>query len=111
MTRFKLLAIIAFVSLSSLMTYAQDITQNSNVCDELETMFGGLSLGTTRVLTGYLLDKAFEVADIRDFDGTILSNNNYVDVNTFRNILLTINSSRVNSSGSAINANAIKCNY
>ena len=107
MTRFKLFVIITFVSISSLETHAQDITQNSNFSDELDTMFGGLSLGTTRVPTGYLLDKAFEVADIRDFDGTVLSTNNYVDVNTFRNILLTINSSKVNSFGSAIDANAI----
>lgn len=107
MTRFKLFVIITFVSISSLETHAQDITQNSNFSDELDTMFGGLSLGTARVPTGYLLDKAFEVADIRDFDGTVLSTNNYVDVNTFRNILLTINSSKVNSFGSAIDANAI----
>lgn len=85
--------------------YAQDITQSTIVCNELQTMFANLDMDSSRVPTGYLLDRAFEVTNVRNYNGAALLDSNYVDVNVLRNILLTINSSIVNSAGSSIDAN------
>lgn len=61
-------------------------------------------IDSTRVPTGYLLDKAVEYIDLHSYDG-VLRSSNYTDVSVFRNILLTINSSKVNSSAVLYDAN------
>lgn len=73
---------------------AQDIAHNVAVESYLANMFSELDLSQSKVPTGYLLDCAFEAANIRDFDGSSLVDSNYVDINIFRNVLLTMNSSR-----------------
>lgn len=84
----------------------QDITQNPSVQTALSSMFEHVTMNTTRIPTGYLLDRAFEVIDVRSFSGDSLTSHNYADVGVFRNCLLTINSSRVNINGAAIDGNA-----
>lgn len=69
----------------------------------LSPVFSELQLDS--VSTGYLLDTALEYADLHKYNGALTSNN-YSDLAVFRNILATINSSRVNSRGAAIDANA-----
>ena len=91
---------------SAHVSLAQDITQNPTVQAALSSTLEHVSMGTTRVPTGYLLDRAFEVADLRSFSGDSLSVYNYADVGVFRNCLLTINSSRVNTNGAEIDGNA-----
>ena len=85
--------------------FSQDITQNSNVNNYLSTMFEDMELN--RVPTGYLLDRAFEVADLSLFNGQTLSDANLADIGIFRNSLLTINSSVVNSNGQSHNVDSL----
>ncbi len=63
-------------------------------------------LESTRVPSGYLLDKAVEYADIRLYDGT-LDADNYSDITVLRNVLATINSSRINSYGASFSADSL----
>ena len=78
---------------------AQDITQNQNLDNALASMFQSLELD--RVQTGFLLDRAIEAIYIRNFDGTLTSDN-YVDQAAFRNTLITLNLARVNSNATSI---------
>lgn len=96
--------LIGFI-LCRTLAYSQDITQNQNVENTLESIFSELQVDSVK--TGYLLDRAFEVSNVRSFNGTALTDSNYVDVNTFRNIILTMNSASVNNTGTTFNANEI----
>lgn len=56
------------------------------------------NIDSTRVTTGYLLDKAVEYASLVDYDG-VIRNDNYSDIVALRNTIATINSARINSVG------------
>lgn len=101
----RLLVVIATL-VSAYTALGQDITQNASVQTALSSVFEHVTMNTTRIPTGYLLDRAFEVVDVRSFSGDSLTSNNYADVGVFRNCLLTINSARVNSNGAAVDGNA-----
>ena len=103
--RHIVICLALFLLGSGLQALAQDITQNSNVNSYLSTMFEDMELN--RVPTGYLLDRAFEVADLSLFNGQTLSDVNLADIGTFRNSLLTINSSVVNSNGQSHNVDSL----
>lgn len=96
---------ISLIGIVQIKGFSQDITQNSNVNSYLSTMFEDMELN--RVPTGYLLDRAFEVADLSLFNGQTLSDVNLADIGTFRNSLLTINSSVVNSNGRSHNVDSL----
>lgn len=103
MRRFICSVLVLFFQLSfNFYSSAQDLALNSNVTNKLQVMFANLSTDSSRVPTGYLIDRAFEVVDIRDYDGLSLNDCNYTDVSTFKNIILTMNSSVVNSVGYSI---------
>ena len=101
----RLTIVISCFVLLPLVGIAQDITQNEYTESFLSSMFENLEVD--RVPTGYLLDRAFEAANVRLYNGTSLSDSNYVDIPVFRNILLTMNSAKVNNNGSLYNANDI----
>lgn len=102
----RLLIISLFLfCIESINVSAQDITQNSNVNSYLSAMFEEMELN--RVPSGYLLDRAFEVADLSLYDGQSLSDGNLADIGVFRNCLLTINSSIVNSNGHSHNVDSL----
>lgn len=84
--------------------WAQDITQNQTLDNAIASMFQYLELDS--VSTGFLLDRAVEAVDISRFNGT-LTNDNYVDLMSFRNTLITLNSAVVNSVASEIDGNYI----
>ena len=84
--------------------WAQDITQNQTLDNALASMFQPLDLDSVK--TGFLLDRAVEAIDIRKFNGT-LTNDNYVDLMSFRNTLITLNSAIVNSTATSFDGNAI----
>ena len=84
--------------------WAQDITQNQTLDNALASMFQFLDLDSVK--TGFLLDRAVEAVDIRKFNGT-LTNDNYVDLMSFRNTLITLNSAIVNSAATSFDGNAI----
>lgn len=93
--------------LLSIKSYSQSIIDNSDVAEELQEMFGLLDKDTTKITTGYLLDQAVDLVDIRKYDGISLNNDNYADIGTFRNFFLSINTAKVNVKGTEYNANAI----
>lgn len=84
--------------------WAQDITQNQALDNALASMFQPLDLDSVK--TGFLLDRAVEAVDIRKYNGT-LANDNYVDLMSFRNTLITLNSAIVNSTATSFDGNAI----
>ena len=54
-------------------------------------------LDNTIVNTGYRMDQALDLVNIRLFDGRSLCDSNYVDVATFCDLFITLNYARVNS--------------
>lgn len=99
--------ILALILLSVLCHYgvqAQDITQNQTLDNALASMFQYMELD--RVPTGFLLDRAVEAIDIKKFNGA-LTNDNYVDLMSFRNTLITLNSAIVNSHASTFDGNPL----
>ena len=58
----KGLFLCLFLSFINIIANAQDLTQNAAVNSYLSSMFANMEL--SRVPTGYLVDKAVEVADL-----------------------------------------------
>ena len=64
-------------------------------------------LDSSRVATGYLMDRALDLVDVCRFDGTALCDSNYVDASTFRDLLTTMNYAKVNASATVLDSDAI----
>ena len=62
--------------------YSQDITHHAAVDSYLSGLFDQSILSNTP--TGFLIDRAFEVTNVRNFNGSALTDSNYVDVNAIR---------------------------
>lgn len=74
---------------------AQNIApEYSVVREDLDNMFENID--KTKIPTGFLLDYAVDLVEFPDYDGTELSESNFVDISTYRDILLSIYSSAVN---------------
>ena len=65
------------------------------------------NLDNTIVNTGYRMDQALDLVNIGLFDGRSLCDSNYVDVETFCDLFVTLNYARVNSNATEYNANQI----
>lgn len=79
----------------------------TQVNNALDYMFEDMTLSKSRIPTGYLLDRACELTNLRAYDGAAITNDNFSDVSSFRNALYTINSAIVNSNGAAYDADTI----
>lgn len=79
----------------------------TQVNNALDYMFEDMNLTESRIPTGYLLDRACELTNLRAYDGAAITNDNFSDVSSFRNALYTINSAIVNSNGAAYDADTI----
>ena len=64
-------------------------------------------LDSTRVGTGYLIDKALDLVNVRLYDGTALCDSNHVDASTFRNLLRTMNYAKANPLATVLDSDAI----
>lgn len=107
MKKYKLYTLILAVIFSITNTYAQTLDDNySEVRSYLNSMFQPLN--KNRVPTGLLLDYGIDLVDLEDYDGTILADSTYVNVDIYRDILKTIISSDVktnyNSSYNSVKA-------
>lgn len=107
MKKYKLYTLILAVIFSITNTYAQTLDDNySEVRSYLNSMFQ--QLNKNRVPTGLLLDYGIDLVDLEDYDGTILADSTYVNVDIYRDILKTIISSDVktnyNSSYNSVKA-------
>lgn len=107
MKKYKLYTLILAVIFSITNTYAQTLDDNySEVRSYLNSMFQ--QLNKNRVPTGLLLDYGIDLVDLEDYDGTILADSTYVNVDIYRDILKTIISTDVktnyNSSYNSVKA-------
>ena len=83
----------------------------TQVNNALDYMFEDMTLIESRIPTGYLLDRACELTNLRAYDGAAITNDNFSDVSSFRNALYTINSAIVNSNGAAYSGNDFLQNF
>lgn len=74
---------------------AQALDENPEIRQNIDEMFSELE--KSRVSTGFLLDYAIDLVEFSDFDGTQLTDSNYIDFETFELILRGLNSSSVSS--------------
>lgn len=92
MIRFKL-----FISLSLCIIcnpiLAQSIEENIEVRTFLDNMF--MHIDKSKIKTGLLRDYAFDLVDFEKYDGTQLTDSNYVERFTFENILRSVRSAAV----------------
>ena len=75
------------------------IEENDIVRSALDEMFEDLD--KSRVPTGYLLDYAVDLVELSDYDGTELTDSNYVDRALLADILRSVRSASVTASASA----------
>ncbi len=71
----------------------ESIEENAAVRTALDEMFENLNKG--RIITGFLQDYAVDLVDFHNYDGVLLTDSNYVDANTFVDILKSVKSSSV----------------
>lgn len=94
MKKYKLYTLILAVIFSVTNIHAQTLYDNySEVRSYLNSMFQ--QLNKNRVPTGLLLDYGIDLVDMEDYDGTILADSTYVNVDIYRDILKTLISSDV----------------
>ena len=74
---------------------AQALDENPNIRQGIDEMFSELE--KNRVSTGFLLDYAVDLVDFSDYDGTQLTDSNYIDFETFELILRSLNSGSVST--------------
>ena len=94
---------VGLVLVSSLYngTSAQtSIEENDIVRSALDEMFEDLD--KSRVPTGYLLDYAVDLVELSDYDGTELTDSNYVDRALLADILRSVRSASVTASSSVV---------
>ena len=72
---------------------AQSITSNEVVRDKLNAMFDDLD--KTKIPTGYLLDYAMDLVEFDRYNGMALTDSNFVTLQIFEELLLSINSASV----------------
>lgn len=94
MKKYKLYTLILAVIFSITNIHAQTFDDNySEVRSYLNSMFQ--QLNKNRVPTGLLLDYGIDLVDMEDYDGTMLADSTYVNVDIYRDILKTLISSDV----------------
>lgn len=81
---------VTFTLLSSYHAYSQDL---SGVKSQLNSMFSGLD--KTRVPTGFLWDTAVNLVEGEDYNGSSLTDSNYVDLPCLYDMINSINSASV----------------
>lgn len=84
---------IFFASLLVSVTAFSQQTSLSTVKAQLDLMFAGLD--KTKVPTGFLWDTAASLVEREEFDGTSLSDSNYVSMSVMEDLLYSINSASV----------------
>lgn len=88
-----------FVSLMMLvipsLLLAQALDENIGLRQHMNDMFSEIE--KNRISTGYLMDYAIDLIDFEDYDGTHLTDTNYVDAEIFELILRGLNSASVRS--------------
>ena len=90
----KRLILFFVLSFSGMMVLsAQNIEENAAVRDALDKMLERLD--KTKVPTGLLLDYAFDLVDFDRYDGSALTDSNYVERTTFECLLRSVRSSAV----------------
>ena len=86
----KIISLVCLTALSSILAFSQDIEDNAVVRNYLDSVFENLD--KSKVPTGYLRDYAFEYVDLSYYDGTELTDSNYVNSEVLEMILKTVRS-------------------
>lgn len=84
-TLFQLLVLLMLIA--SVDLFSQNV---SSVRQRLDYMFQPLE--KDRVPTGFLLDYAIDLVDFTQYDGTTLTDSNYVSLTTYEDILHSVSS-------------------
>lgn len=90
------LLVVLFVCVFENTALGQDNNPYVYFRQQLSTVFA--SLDTANISTGFLRDKAVEIVNLSNYDGTFLCDSNYVDIATYRSLLESLNSSAVSQS-------------
>lgn len=91
----KTVILLVILHSASIALFAQKSRDDEAVRTDLDAMFSGLDM--SRVPTGYLRDYAFEHVDFDYYDGTSLTDTNYVDPKALEEILNAVNSAAVDN--------------
>lgn len=107
----KLMVFIGLLLAGTKILCAQDVEDNAIVRETLDKMFEHLD--KTKVPTGLLLDYAFDLLDFDRYDGSSLTDSNYVERTTFECLLRSIRSAAVGNKPfrdvSSIMADMVRC--
>ena len=76
--------------------YAQSIDENITIRNSINSMFEGVS--KFRVPTQLLLDYAIDLVELSNYDGSTLTDSNYISLVDYENILRSIRSASVSTS-------------
>lgn len=75
----------------------KSIEENTIVRESLDEMFENLD--KTKIPAGLFLDYAVDLVDLSKYDGTVLSDSNYVNLYIFEDILRSVKSAIIGNSG------------
>lgn len=79
----------------SIAANAQTVDENRDLRLQLDTMFSGVD--KSKVPTQFLLDYAIDLVDLSNYDGSVLTDSNYISLIDYENILRSIRSACVSS--------------
>lgn len=91
-----ILSILLALHHCNIISAQTSLEENSIIRGSLDEMFEDLD--KTKVPTRLLLDYAVDLVDLSYYDGTMLTDSNYVNLQTFEDILRSIRSASVNKS-------------
>ena len=93
--------ILPLLALASFNAFSQDLSLSS-VKSQLDLMFGGLD--KTKIPTGFLWDTSANLVEREDYNGTALTDSNYVSSDIMGDLLFSINSASVGADTIGIQA-------
>ena len=93
----KIILSALLLHIGILVSAQTSIEENTIVRSSLDEMFENLD--KTKIPTGLLIDYAVDLVELSKYDGTELSDSNYVNLHIFEDILRSVKSAIVNNGG------------
>lgn len=87
---------VSFIMQMGFAVHAQSIDENIKIRSGINSMFEGVS--KSKVPTRLLLDYAIDLVELSNYDGTSLTDSNYISLVDYENILRSIRSASVSTS-------------
>lgn len=99
--------LLSVMILLPMTVWSQTIEENPEIRGYLDNLFAPLAKG--RIPTGYLIDYAVDIIDFNDYNGTVLTDSNYVNPEVFEYMLRGIRSASVIEIGDNISVSFEYC--